>query len=213
MEGCEHVAGGKGVRVLTCGCFQKPNSFSPHPQHTPRAQMDAAACGVRTFSPARTARARRAPPCGVRTFSPAFWSVPIHTGAADAWRFSLTSWAAVIHCMGQCAAPIAEGTAVEPEGARAGAVNRVKRKNATPPHARSSGGRSLLGHSGEEVQSAVPNAMVSGSIVCCGEEQGTAPASSVVVDGSFTSWSRAVRCSNRRGDGSGARRSPGRCGE
>ena len=100
MEGCEHVAGGKGVRVLTCGCFQKPNSFSPHPpEHTPRAQMDAAACGVRTFSPARTARARRAPPCGVRTFSPAFWSVPIHTGAADAWRFSLTSWAAVIHCM------------------------------------------------------------------------------------------------------------------
>ena len=130
-----------------------------------------------------------------------------------AFLFNVVGGGHSLHGQGQCAAPIAEGTAVEPEGARAGAVNRVKRKNATPPHARSSGGRSLLGHSGEEVQSAVPNAMVSGSIVCCGEEQGTAPASSVVVDGSFTAWSRAVRCSNRRGDGSGARRSPGRCGE
>ena len=86
---------------------------------------------------------------------------------------------------------------MEPEGARAGAVNRVKRKNATPPHARSSGGRSLLGHSGEEVQCAVPNAMVSGSIVCCGEEQGMPRRRRTwwSTGHSLHAWSRAVRFS------------------
>jgi len=114
-----------------------------------------------------------------------------------AFLFNVVGGGHSLHGQGQCAAPIAEGTAVEPEGARAGAVNRVKRKNATPPHARSSGGRSLLGHSGEEVQSAVPNAMVSGSIVCCGEEQGMPRRRRTwwSTGHSLHAWSRAVRFS------------------